>query len=174
MANLGYFKMYSEKEKFLGGIMVVTEKGIPIEFKYTDIIEPTKLQKVLYGDVLKKYLREEVIMGNLVAKLENKPDIYMVGESEDLVLKNYTENNVMFIRETQLNSRETKGDYQFIKESEAIIQLHETGSPIRAEIHSDNKNELVEKLINLNVEANIFEPFLRVEEALTLICKGDL
>ena len=101
MGYLGYFKMYSEKEMYLGGLMVVDSRGIPVEFKYTDTIKPSKLQKVLYGGVLEKYLKEEVIIGNLVDKLEIKPEIYVVDKIENMVLNKFVKEHK---RQPEINS----------------------------------------------------------------------
>lgn len=174
MATIAYFKMYSEKDSYLGGIMVVDERGIPIEFKYTDIINPSKLQKVLYGDVLEKYLKEEVIMGNLIEKLENKGDIYFVDKLENQVLDKFVQNGVAVIRDSQNKAMENINEYQFVKENEAIIQIDERQSPVRFIFEDGRGEELVNKIISLGLEGNILEPFERVEEALRLICKGDL
>jgi hypothetical protein len=166
--------MYSEKDSYLGGMMIVDERGIPIEFKYTDIINPTKLQKVLYGDVLEKYLKEEVIMGNLVEKIENKADIYFVDKLENQVLSKFVNEGVAVIRDSQSKALENIGEFEFVKENEAIIQIDERQSPIRAILEDGRGNELVNKIVALGLEGNIIEPFDRVEEALRLICKGDL
>lgn len=174
MSLVAYFKMYSEKDSYLGGMMIVDERGIPLEFKYTDIINPSKLQKVLYGDVLEKYLKEEVIMGNLVEKIENKPDIYFVDKLENQVLEKFVDVGVVVIRDSQNQALENIGEFQFIKENEAIIQIDERQSPIKAILEDNRGDELVNKIISLNLEGNIIEPFERVEEALRLICKGDL
>ena len=174
MSTIGYFKMYSEKDSYLGGMMIVDERGIPVEFKYTDIINPTKLQKVLYGDVLEKYLKEEVIMGNLVEKIENKADIYFVDKLENQVLSKFVKEGVAVIRDSQSKALENIGEFEFVKENEAIIQIDERQSPVRAILEDGRGNELVNKIVALGLEGNIIEPFDRVEEALRLICKGDL
>lgn len=174
MSFIAYFKMYSERDSYLGGIMIVDERGIPLEFKYTDVINPSKLQKILYGEVLEKYLKEEVIMGNLVEKIENKGDIYFVDKLENQVLEKFVSTGVVVIRDSQNQALESVGEFEFIKENEALIQIDERQSPIKAILEDGRGEELVSKIISLNLEGNIIEPFERIEEALRLICKGDL
>lgn len=174
MGLIAYFKMYSEKDNYLGGMMVVDERGIPVEFKYTDIITPTKLQKVLYGEVLGKYLKEEVIMGNLVEKLENKADIYFVDKLENQVLEKFVQVGVGVLKDSQNKPLENAGEYQFVKENEAVIQIDERLNPIRIMFEEGRGEELVAKVVSLKLEGNALEPFDRVEEALRLICRGDL
>jgi len=174
MGYLGYFKMYSEKEMYLGGLMVVDSRGIPVEFKYTDTIKPSKLQKVLYGGVLEKYLKEEVIIGNLVEKLEIKPEIYVVDKIENMVLNKFVKEQVILLKETPNKNLDNPGDYQMIKDNEAIYQVDEFNQPIRMQFESGKGEEIFNTLNSFSLEGNLFEPFKRVEEALRLICKGDL
>lgn len=172
--KLGYFRMLAEKDRYLGGIMIADTNGVPIEFKYTDVIKPTKMQKVLYGETLEKYLKEEVIMGKLVEVIENKPDIYIVDSINDFVLKEFVNNDLVVLRHTQLNSLEKIKDYQFLKANEAIIQLVEKDNPVRAIFVENKKDEIIEKIINFNVDGDILEPLDRIEEALNLVCEGEL
>lgn len=174
MSYLGYFKMYSEREMYLGGLMVVDQRGIPVEFKYTDTIKPSKLQKVLYGAVLEKYLKEEVIIGNLVEKLEIKPEVYIVDKVENMVLNKFVGEHVILLKETPNKSLDNPGDYQLLKDNEAIYQVDESNPPIRVQFKEGKGEELFNTLNSFSLEGNLFEPFKRVEEALRLICKGDL
>lgn len=174
MMKLAYFRMLAERDRYLGGIMVADTKGVPIEFKYTDVIKPTKMQKVLYGDTLEKYLKEEVIMGKLVEVIENTPDLYIVDSINDFVLKEFVEDNLVVLRHTKLNSLDKVNDYQFLKANEAIVQLVEKDNPVRAIFSESKKDEIIEKIINFNVERDILEPLDRIEEALNLVCEGEL
>lgn len=174
MGYLGYFKMYSEKEMYLGGLMVVDHRGIPVEFKYTDTIKPSKLQKVLYGGVLEKYLKEEVIIGNLIEKLEIRPEVYVVDKLENMVLSKFVKDHVMLLKETPNKSLDNPGDYQFLKDDEAVYQVDEFNQPIRIQFKEGKGEELFNTLNSFGLEGNLLEPFKRVEEALRLICKGDL
>ncbi len=174
MGYLGYFKMYTEKEMYLGGLMVVDHRGIPVEFKYTDTIKPSKLQKVLYGGVLEKYLKEEVIIGNLIEKLEIRPEVYVVDKLENMVLNKFVKEQVMLLKETPNKSLDNPGDYQFFKDDEAVYQVDESNQPIRIQFKEGKGEELFNMLNSFGLEGNLIEPFKRVEEALRLICKGDL
>ncbi len=174
MGYLGYFKMYTEKEMYLGGLMVVDHRGIPVEFKYTDTIKPSKLQKVLYGGVLEKYLKEEVIIGNLIEKLEIRPEVYVVDKLENMVLNKFVKEQVMLLKETPNKSLDNPGDYQFLKDDEAVYQVDESNQPIRIQFKEGKGEELFNMLNSFGLEGNLIEPFKRVEEALRLICKGDL
>ena len=174
MGYLGYFKMYTDKDMYLGGLMVVDSRGIPVEFKYTDTIKPSKLQKVLYGGVLEKYLKEEVIVGNLIEKLEIRPEIYVVDRLENMILNKFATEPVILLKETPGKNLDSSGEYQLIKNNEAIYQVDEFNPPIRVQFAEGKAEEIFNILNSFSLEGNLIEPFKRIEEALRLICKGDL
>lgn len=66
------------------------------------------------------------------------------------------------------------GDYELIKEDEAIYQVDEFTQPIRVQFARGKAEEVFNQLNSFGLEGNILEPFKRVQEALRLICKGDL
>jgi len=66
------------------------------------------------------------------------------------------------------------GDYELIKEDEAIYQVDEFTQPIRVQFARGKAEEVFNQLNSFGLEGNLLEPFKRVQEALRLICKGDL
>ena len=53
--TLGYVLSPAVAEDvFMGGAMVTDASGLPLEFRYTEPVRATKLQRILYGDVLRK------------------------------------------------------------------------------------------------------------------------
>ena len=66
------------------------------------------------------------------------------------------------------------GDYELIKEDEAIYQVDEFTQPIRVQFARGKAEEVFNQSNSFGLEGNILEPFKRVQEALRLICKGDL
>ena len=79
--GFGYVLSLSVAEDvFMGGAMVTDAYGLPLEFRYTEPVRATKLQRILYGDVLEKYIHGDVIAGNLIGRLEQKPDLFLVSE----------------------------------------------------------------------------------------------
>ena len=153
--KIGYFKIYSENKKYVGGIMIADERGIPVEFKYTEPVEPTKIQEVLYGEVLEKYLREEVIMGNLVSKLENKPDIYIINDVKNLYLQEVVKEDVAVVRKTQIAPMKEIKTYKFIKENEAVAQVKEGENTVVIMVQKENKEEIIKKVIDIGENSDL-------------------
>ena len=75
--GLGYIVIDGEEGRFRGASLVVDLRGIPVDFRYTDPIRPTKLERILYGSALDVYLREELILQSLLGAVETKPQVWI-------------------------------------------------------------------------------------------------
>ena len=65
---------------YVGGALVVDEFGLPLEFRHTLPVRPTKLQRALYGDALDRYLRTVVVARRLLESLEYAPAVVLVAD----------------------------------------------------------------------------------------------
>ena len=138
--KIGYAITTSTKEGYLGAILVSDEKGFPLEFQYTDPIAPTKLQKVLYGDSLEKYLKVDVILDNLLSVLSNKLDLIIV-QDEQLLFYNKTKTEMVRMVETSLNDEKAVVPVEKVKDDEYIFQYSKTSSAVRVTF----KNKMTEE-----------------------------
>jgi len=77
-AKIGYILANEMGEDtFIGGLLVTDQKGFPIEFRYTDPVTPSALQRVIYGNALDRYLIVEVIARSLIESVTDKPDLFI-------------------------------------------------------------------------------------------------
>ena len=67
---------------YVGGLMVTDASGLPVDFRYTDPVTPTRLQRALYGGVLDRYLRVEVVLRTLLDALERPPSLLLVDDPD--------------------------------------------------------------------------------------------
>ena len=65
-SSLGYVTVEGAEGQFRGASLVVDLRGIPMDFRYTDPIRPSRLERILYGSALDVYLREELILQSLL------------------------------------------------------------------------------------------------------------
>jgi len=87
--KLAYGIAYSSSSKgYLGAILITDYKGFPLEFRYTDPIVPTKIQQVLYGEGLEKYLKIDVITDSLIKALSQDISVLFVEDEDILAYKN--------------------------------------------------------------------------------------
>ncbi|TDT68573.1 hypothetical protein EV215_1640 [Hypnocyclicus thermotrophus] len=170
--NIGYFKFINNRDSYISGLLIVDNRGIPIEFKYTNEIIPSKKQKLLYGTTLKSYLKEELMFKNLVTSLENIVDIVIVDSIEDISLNKYIDNKVVVIRKTQERQLKDLKEFQFVAKDELLYQYEEKENPIRVIFKEEFSEEIIDILNEIKIE-DILEPINRIEEVLNEICNGN-
>ena len=86
---------------YIGGVMVTDSRGLPVEFRYTEPIQPTKIQQVLYGQVLSNYIKREVILETLLKSVESKFKCLLV---QDEQLLSYAGKGFHVVRVTETKS----------------------------------------------------------------------
>jgi hypothetical protein len=67
-SNLGFLSVHQESGGFVGGYLVTNSWGRPLEFRLSSAVQPNKVQTILYGDTLHRYLCGEVIGKTLIDK----------------------------------------------------------------------------------------------------------
>ncbi len=68
-----------EKGNTLRGAFLITDdKTIPLEFRCTQPVQPTDLQKILYGHILEQYVLVELLAMPLIQAAREKPDLILV------------------------------------------------------------------------------------------------
>lgn len=181
---------------YIGGLMVVDGRGLPLEFRYTEPIQPSKIQQVLYGSALSRFIKTEVILGTLLNSVENKPQVLVVSDDTFLIktpaLEGFTVTRLM---ETRLPSLRPVGILEKVGAAEFLLQLTPDGSPVRVQlpvehpsaVAADTPSSLPDKstaaenpqallpfydlLLETGRFMDILEPMQRVEKALAMLCQ---
>lgn len=168
--RLGYVKIAAVGPgAFAGGLMVVDSRGLPLDFKYTEPVTPSKLQAVLYGKALDKHVRQDVIFKHLVDRLDPRPDVLLV--DDEALAGLLAAVPVLFLVETRIPPLREASALQAAAEGEYLLQVSETGSPLRFRVP---KGEAPERYAELLVSVarmglDPVEPFQRVRGALDLV-----
>ncbi|PLV57002.1 hypothetical protein [Thermotoga sp. SG1] len=147
--------------KFVGGLLVVDERGIPQEFKYTEPVVPSELQRILYGGSLEVYLKTELIARTLLKKMEKNPDFIFVRDPE---LLEADERLVLLVERNERVEEPVR-----ISEEEAILPFKGTALKVIGKLSDDR----LEKLLNLLETFDVLEPFQRLDRALEYVCSGE-
>lgn len=178
---------------YLGGLMVTDGRGLPVEFRYTEPVQPSRIQQVLYGQVLSAYIKREMILETLLKNVESRFRCLLV---EDEHLSGSIARGVPMIRiaATKASPIGAIGKTQEIAPGEILLQVSAEGSPVRLRLDSPKndaptKNETTPKneapapesdesvtaLTSLLLEAgqgmDLVEPLRRIEKALEIICQ---
>lgn len=176
--KIGYILTYTlEDSSYLGGVMIIDKDGIPLEFAYTENIKPTKIQRILYGQSLEKYIKREVILNNLLNHIKVKPDLLITPEENLAELRTSATYPIINISQTALSPLTEVGISQDINKGEFVLQAAPSGSPLRiklAEASDDNRRKTESIILELGKLMDLVEPINRVEGALRAIWEKNL
>lgn len=86
--RLGFLTVFETGNgAFVGGILVTNRLGRPLEFQCTTPVRPNRTQTILYGPTLRSYLFGELIGKTLYERLNAKPQLLLVNQSELLSIR---------------------------------------------------------------------------------------
>lgn len=156
--------------------MVTDAFGLPLEFRYTEPVRATKLQRVLYGDVLERYIHADVIIANLLERLEQKPPLFVVGDPAYLAAAQGRGRIGVCLSETRQSPLKECGAQQDVSDGEFFLQVTDSGSPVRVRavpsgVPGENaqKTESARLLVEAGRTMELLEPLRRVEAAIRLL-----
>lgn len=170
--SIGYIVVDGSDGFFRGALLVVDYRGIPLDFRYTDPIRPSKLERILYGNALEVYLREELILESLVRSAEVKPTLWICREADLLApLKAFTKGKVLFLSLSGRAPMDVTGNVEASGEDDTyMIQADAVSAPLRAVFSAQTKEDEVRQVSGMLVEAagtmELLEPFGRIQKAL--------
>ena len=177
--SFGYILSLSVAEDvFMGGAMVTDAHGLPLEFRYTEPVRATKLQRILYGDVLERYIHGDVIAGNLVGRLEQKPDLFIVSDPSLLETTALAGKRVLLLLASRVPPLKEFGAIQDISESEYFLQVTDSGSPVRIRLPAPTgdaalRTEATRLLTEVGRTMDPTEPLARVEAAIKMLWEDE-
>ncbi len=158
----------------VGGLMVTDENGMPLDFRFTDPITPTRLQRALYGGALERYLRADVVAGTLLSSIEVRPTVIFV-DDEDLLRLPDASCAVAVVDVTRLPAIGAVGTAKGERPEQSLLQASEGVSPLRVTLaDAASMPQVSETLITLYGHMDALEPSDRVRKALSLIASGEL
>ena len=153
--RLGFMAaMEVEGKGHVGGLLITSHTGRPLEFQCTTPVKPDRTQEILYGRSLRPWLLGELIGSTLLKRVAIKPDMVVVRDEEMLELRNHTDTPVACLHEATASHAESNS------QTVGGRQLH---------FHSEHSadSEFVESRAHLVPgQADLEEPLDRVHEAL--------
>jgi len=158
---------------YLGGLMITDGRGLPVEFRYTEPIQPTRIQQVLYGQVLSSYIKREVILETLLKSVTAKFQALIV-EDEELLEALHKNVPVFRLSETQSPMLEAQGCVEELGEEEILLQASAKGNPVHLWWHlADQTGNATpySVLIEAGETMDVEEPLKRITKALEIICQ---
>lgn len=162
-------------ESWSGGILVTDTHGLPLDFRYVEPIRPSKLQKLVYGGALKRYLLLDAIAGTLLKA--SKPNVDWIFTGDELLgeLEGQVHGKLVVIEPTIIDPFSESGEWRNGAVGEVLMQVTSTGNPVKLTFAAADESEtkkVAEKLADLTKELDFTEPLKRVGEALVEICEN--
>lgn len=170
---------------YVGGVMVTDERGLPIEFQYTEPIQPNSIQQILYGQVLSRYIKQDVILGTLLKNLKEPYDCLLV-DDEQLMEGEPTE-AVVRISQAQGSRLPEVGQIEQQSPTDYLLQVTAESNPLRVQLHGVPQTNLLpanagdgvvtlpepikQALLTAGQSMDLTEPLVRIEKALASICQ---
>ena len=173
--KIGYFSSQKHEEQYIGGVMITDQMAIPVEFKYTEPIKPTRIHKIIFGKVMEKYIGEEVIKKNLLKEIKNTPSILFVTDLDLLGEDTVNKVPMVALQPTSLPGLSAAGEFQRVKEKEVIIQPLTSKNPLKLTFFTpepDVQEQVLNIMRSFIDKIDIFEPFSRVDTALRVLCQA--
>jgi len=168
-AKIGYIIASEQCDNvFMGGLLVTDQKGLPIEFRYTDPVTPTKLQRIIYGSALDRYLIVEVIARSLVESISDKPDIFITNSRLILELSEVFKAPLISIQQGEESPFPELGYMTKLPTGDFLMQIHPSGSPVHIAYTGDPHGfEKIQPLLAASgSKMDLIEPLRRIEKAL--------
>jgi hypothetical protein len=160
---------------YLGGVLVVDEFGLPLEFRHTVALRPTRLQSTLYGEALDRYLRAAVITTRLLDDLEQRPEVVLV--SDPVLAIGGDELPVAHMEASGLEASGPVGTFKGVDGASAgfTLQLRQGVSPTRFVTRAGQKKHraMADAILAVAETMDVSEPPARVRAALRLLAAGE-
>ncbi len=86
---LGFLTVVRDANGYLGGYLITNRWGRPLEFRMTTAVQPNKVQQVLYGDTLERYLCSDLIGKALFDKTATRVNLLLTDTEAALDLRRH-------------------------------------------------------------------------------------
>lgn len=172
---VGFLGLFSNNdEDYAGAILVTDDQGIPLEFRYTEKVKPTELQKTLYGKTLLTNIGVSLCGVPLIQAIETRPNFVLVNNEILLNVRKNSRFPIIFLKhfsnsnDHSINAADViEWENQKNNKNEQIPFQYTTLPSFEADLA-----KVMDSIAYLSSGFNLFEPFQRIEKALEAITKS--
>jgi hypothetical protein len=170
---LGYFAIFAtsiNSPRYMGGLLITDEAGLPVDFRYTEPVIPTRLQQVLYGQGMAHYIKTQVILPTLLAECAEHQLTYVFTEDAALLHAQPNVVNLVSLKPTQLDPLDER--MQPLGDTECLLQVQAAIPPIKVCWQVQQQADTLHNaLFGLSQHMMVLEPFERVNTALKMLAQ---
>lgn len=160
-----------EKDVFRGGVLVTDAQGKPLEFRCTSAIQPTAVQKTLYGGTLNAHMAVELTARPLLNAVKQEYDAVFVTQDDFIELRKAIKKPLLVVAK-QGETLATQENAEEPSKSELLASPSGKFDPVVLTCHWQHAGDIDQTLPNLGVlfsRFDLIEPFARISSALTLL-----
>ena len=175
--TLGYMVIEGSEGQLRGIALITDDRGIPVDFRYTDLIRPKKLERILYGDSWNTYFKQEVILESILDVIE-APQIWLCTDSEILnPLRQLSKAKTVLLEESPHVPLDAPGSIENTADPGVfLIQATPHGNPLMAEfpdgVRSDEVQQTAALLTDYAQTMTLLEPFTRIQRLMSALAAG--
>ncbi len=171
--SVGFLTVVENTELgLIGGYLLLTAAGRPLEFHCTAPVKTNRTQEILYGPTLKPYLYGEQIGKTLIGRTKLNPLAVFCDREELLSLREFTEIPVIRVldtdrgRESLAENDATSGQTIPAKDSRPLSFSLGQSQAITAPRYSADEQAIRAAWPSQAEHLDLLEPFTRIREAL--------
>ncbi|HEX9639411.1 MAG TPA: hypothetical protein VGB99_17900 [Acidobacteriota bacterium] len=168
-ARIGFYRSCVSDSRFMGAVLVTNSYGVPVEFKFTEPIVPSKTQRMVYGRVLERFLREDVIRNRLFGEVTQGPSLFVLAPEEFESYQGSGPPEVVALRREDGTRLKAAGLLSRIDEREILLQLAAGEDAARLSFGKMDRRlqeKVVHFMLHLSRSMDLLEPMERLDRAL--------
>jgi len=160
-----------KKDVFRGGVLVTDAQGKPLEFRCTSAIQPTAVQKTLYGETLGAHMAVELTARPLLNAVKEKYDAVFVMQGEFIELRKFIQKPLLVVAK-QGATLAAQQDSENPVKSELLASPSGKFEPVVLTCHWQHADDIDGRLPYFGAlfsRFDLIEPFARIGNALKLV-----
>ena len=176
--SVGYMVIEGTEGQLRGIALVTDARGIPLDFRYTDLIRPNKLERILYGDSFDTYVKEELILESLIDSMETDPQLWICNDKDILTpLRTISRTKTVLLEDSAHAPLDAAGNIENTSDPRVfLIQTGVNGAPFRAEFSEGARTDEVQQTAAMLTEnaktMALLEPFSRLQRLVSALAAG--
>jgi hypothetical protein len=161
--SFGYLSTWDSPEQgCMGGYLVVSRLGRPLEFHCTAPVKTSRAQQILYGPTLWPFVLGEQIGGTLLAQAKLRPDLVLVDHPAVVCLQSRLSSPMVRLLD---EGQGVDGNQPDTASAGTVLAVAQYSCEFASERVADS-NFIREALLQLAQYVDLAEPFERIREAM--------
>jgi hypothetical protein len=166
----------NDKQGYIGAIFVTDERGIPLEFRCTQPVKPSQVQRSLYGNNLESHISYQLSGRPLLDSLTNRPVFCIVEARSMLGLREFVNLPVVHVQRLTDTLGAVQGKSNSAESVKRLDNEQHTFQPMSVMTHPSFENDYDGVKTALEVvfqHVDLLEPFQRITTALQALAERD-